>query len=258
MMMPRVYIIGLGLGGWRGLPLEGLEAIRRVSRVLVDTYTNPISDEDLREISRLSGKKVSKLRRGDVEEGDAVFRAAEEGDIAILCGGDPLIATTHQQLVRELRRRGHEVRVIHGASVVTAAIGRSGLHVYKFGPPRTLMRPDVAPPGEVLRVLAENISRGLHTLVLLEYDAASGYVMGGREALEILYDSQRRMGARLPERGRPTLVMARLGYPDEEVVALRWGELPRGEVPGPAVIIVAGSLHFTEREYLRDIFGLDV
>lgn len=252
-----VYIIGLGIGGFNTIPLAGLKILRKVTKVFVEKFSNPIFQEDIIKIRRICGNKLIVVSRKDMEDGEMIFNHLNE-DIAIICGGDPLIATTHQQLLLDIIKRGVKVRVINASSIVTAAIGRSGLHVYKFGPIGTIMRPNIASSESTFKVLVENLKRGLHTLLLLEYDETTNYIMKPSEAIDILIGVQDKLNSTYPKAGAPVLILSRLGTNDEKLVGFKWGERLREDIDGPAVIIFPGKLHFTEREFIREVFKLDI
>ena len=62
-----------------------------------------------------------------------VLRRAKEEKVAFLVSGDPLIAATHVDLRIRAEKQGIKTRVVHGASVISAVIGLSGLQNYKYG-----------------------------------------------------------------------------------------------------------------------------
>ena len=88
--------------------------------------------------------------------------------IALVTYGDPLVATTHN----ELRARGasHSIKtaVLHSASGISSIMGEIGLHVYKFGRMVTMMS-EPRSAISVYNTIFENLLAGAHTLVLTEY-----------------------------------------------------------------------------------------
>jgi len=258
--MFTVYIVGVGLGVWYLMPLVGLRVFRRVNVVFMETYSSPSRVEVLRRfIERKLGRKVILVNRDDLEDPHKFISMVEDfgGDVALVVPGDPLIATTHQYLVKELRNRGFRVKVFHSASIITAAIGESGLHIYKFGPVSTITRPEKAPPIRPLKVLVDNLKRGLHTLFLLEFDFSEGYVMKPYEAMKILDNYKKFVdgSGNIINNDLIVLILSRLGWIDERKILIRWGSYDRVvNVKGPAVIIIPGKLHFTEKEYLEEVF----
>lgn len=251
-----VYIIGLGVGSWRNISLYGYGILKKVSKVFIERYTNPIPTEDIIGLSSSIGKEVIELSREDLEVKNILCQFADE-DIALITPGDPMIATTHQQLYIDLIRRGIDVKVVNASSIITVAIGRSGLHPYKFGPFGTITRPEVAPPDSVYKLLVNNLKRGLHSIILLEYDHTTNYIMKPDRAMEILYALQAKYKCKLPTRDQIVLILSKLGYKEEKIVGIYWGEKPSASIEGPSVLIVPGKLHFTESEYIREVLKID-
>ena len=133
----------------------------------------------------------------DIEEIDETEERAESGilelakskKVVLLSSGDPMIATTHVELRLRAIDRGIETRIVHAASIASAAAGLSGLQSYKFGKSAT-----VSPPykGVISRVpyetVRDNKERGLHTLLYLDIG------MSIADALELLDSVEREMG----------------------------------------------------------------
>ena len=93
-------------------------------------------------------------------------------DIAILCGGDPLMATTHKILLIEAKKQKVEIEVVHATSILTAAMGESGLDFYRFGR-YAPSRDGASTTGQYpsTRRYTRTSANNLHTLLLLDYDS---------------------------------------------------------------------------------------
>src|SRR5665647_3929999 len=89
----------------------------------------------LERFQKLCGKQVQLISRRELEEenGKVILTAAEKGKTVFLIPGDPFIATTHVTLRIEAEKHEIKTRIIHGTSIISAIIGLSGLHNYKFG-----------------------------------------------------------------------------------------------------------------------------
>ena len=74
-------------------------------------------------------------------ESDFLLGYAKDKAIALISGGDPLTATTHVTLVIEARKQNIPVKTIHNSSIYTAAAGKSGLQIYRFGKTASLVNP---------------------------------------------------------------------------------------------------------------------
>jgi len=83
--------------------------------------------------------------------------------------GDPLIATTYNELLARAIKQSVHYKVIHSSSGISSLIGESGLHYYKFGKMVTMMS-DPLSSITVYDTIYNNICLGLHTLILTEYN----------------------------------------------------------------------------------------
>lgn len=253
-----LYLIGLGLGTWRNIPLSAIAILKKCDYIFVESYTSFIDLDDLVALENEIGKQIIWLDRRDIEEREVLLEYIDR-EVALLVPGDPLIATTHQIIAKDYFSRGGSVKIIHGQSIVCSAIGSSGLHSYKFGPVGTIVRPQKSPPDKSYVILLDNYRRGLHTLLLLEYDISDNYIMSPLEGLEIIDMLKGEYEERIPMDDTPVIIVSRLGFSDERIGAIYYGERDKAkEYSGPAVIIIPGQLHFTEKEYLREVYGLDI
>ncbi|MHC1563827.1 MAG: diphthine synthase [Candidatus Hecatellaceae archaeon] len=258
--MGKLVFVGLGLRGLGGIPLEGLEKARGADRVFLELYTSPMADFSPEKLEKLLGKPVTLLRRVDLEDegGRKVLEAAGGGCAVFMVPGDPLIATTHVDLKLRALKAGVKVEVVHAASIYSAAPSISGLQIYKFGKTVTIPFPSSGyTPETPYEVLRENLSRGLHTLILLDYDAEKGRWMTVKEGLQYLLsvEEKRGEGAARPE--RLALGLAGVGGPDVEIRGGAMGRLAKADFKlKPQTIIVPGSLHFVEAEALKVLAGV--
>ncbi len=253
-----VYLIGWGI---YDIPLFNKrieDIIQSADEVYFERYTNPYPYGN-RVIEKLIGRKCRELKREDLEERSLdILLRGKDRKIVIITFGDPLIATTHQYLIIEAAKYGIEVKIIHSASAVCSAMGESGLHIYKFGPISTVIRPKKASSKRCYDVLIDNLKRGLHTLILLEYDYSENYFMHPTEAIKILksYDKYN-----LLREDYPIIVICGLGWANEFKRAVRLRQILNKsiEIPKdiPCILIFPGELHFTEEEYMRLILGLE-
>ena len=161
----ELVFVGLGLNDEKGISLQGLEETRTANSVFMELYTSLMPDFSLERFEKLSGKKVNTVSRRNLEEenGEAILNAALKGKAVFLVPGDPFVATTHITLRLEAEKRGVKTRVVHGASIISAIIGFSGLHNYKFGKTVTVPFPENASETPY-NVIAQNKKLGLHTL----------------------------------------------------------------------------------------------
>jgi len=181
------------------------------------------------------------------------LEAAGKGTVALVVSGDPMIATTHVSLLLSAKKRGIVTEVIHASSVLSAAIGESGLQAYKFGKTVTLAYwRENYKPMSAYGVISENLSRGLHTLLLLDIDEQLG-PMSPSAAADVLLrmESVGKKGIFTP--ATKLVLLKGMGWksPTKKYCAL--SEIAKYDSKeGPAVIIVPSpNLHFLELEALE-------
>ncbi len=193
----ELVFVGLGLNDEKGISLNGLEEAKKADNVFIELYTNLLPDFSLKNLQKLVGRQIQILSRHNLEEenGRAILDAASAGKAVFLVPGDPFIATTHVTLRIEAAKRKIPARVIHGASIISAIIGLSGLHNYKFG--KTVTVPFRENFSETpYNTIAQNRQLGLHTLCLLDVKAEEKRSLTVREALEMLrvVEERRKLG----------------------------------------------------------------
>ncbi|MEM0056863.1 MAG: diphthine synthase [Candidatus Geothermarchaeota archaeon] len=252
-----LYVIGLGIYGQydvRFIPQYLIELLKTCDEVYLEKHTSVVKI-DIGELCNLIGKQVIVASREALEEKSyALIRTASARKIALLTPGDPLIATNHAQLIVECVKNKVDVKVFYASSALCAAISASGLHVYKFGPPCTIVRESKAPSTRCYQLLKDNVARGLHSIFFLEYDYEEGYVMKPIEALRILASMDEEH--LLVSEDRYIILLCGLGSNNELKMAIKYQELPLLDTltfMEPCMIIITGSLHYTEREYIETV-----
>jgi len=127
-----LYLVGLGLYDEKDISINGLEAIKSADVVYAEFYTARLFGGDLKSLESLAGVTINILRREEVEEENLPLKQAKTKDVVFLTAGDPLMATTHADILMEARKNGIPTRVIHASSILSAAPGIAGLQAYKF------------------------------------------------------------------------------------------------------------------------------
>lgn len=245
-------LIGLGLFNEKDLTLQGLEEAKRADKIYIELYTS-IWHGSLQNLEKLVGREIEVLRRKDLEENsEKILEEARVRNVAVFVQGDPLVQTTHSALVSDARKRGIETKIIHNASIISA-IAETGLHPQKFGPYVTIPFPEKTKgrlPESVYEVIKMNRARGLHTLCLLDVDEEQKKFMSVKEALTILsqVENMRREGVFSPD--MEIVVFAKAGSEKPAVLFGKAENLVKRQAELPAVLVIPGMLHFTEREAL--------
>jgi diphthine synthase len=255
----ELVFIGLGLYDELGLTLRGQAEARACDDVFAELYTSVMPGLSLKNLTRVIDRPVKVLSRRDVEE-DAegkILSKARSGKVAFLAAGDPMIATTHVDLRLRAEKAGIRTRIIHGASVASAAAGVTGLQSYKFG--RTITVPisrDDELPESVYAGLRLNFECGLHSLILLEVDVESGRHVTVAQALERILAFSTQLQDRLIRPETLAVGLARLDAPDMIVRASTASNLMRLDFGQPPhCLIIPSRLHFVEAEALQLLCG---
>ncbi len=254
-----LYIVGGGLSA-EYLTLKALKALAKAKKIYIDTYTSiaPGIDEEL--VTRLAPEaEVVRATRFHLEnEAHRIVEEAKERDIVLLVPGDPFLATTHVALAIEAKRRGVAVSVVPGVSGLQAVLDQTGLQVYRFGKPVTLVYPEEGlRPYTVIEVIRGNMERGLHTLVLLDLRLDEGRAMTVPEAVRFLQELEGELLQR-GELSAPIITeswlvgVARAGLPDAKCVAGPPDFIASAEYPPPphSLVVPAARLHPVEEEAL--------
>ncbi|MFA6328307.1 MAG: diphthine synthase [Candidatus Micrarchaeia archaeon] len=254
MAKPRLILVGTGIADERNISIAGLEALRACGKIYAERYTNLQPEGTLTRLEALCGKEIAILSREQVEGEKELLDAAKGGAVALVVAGDPMIATTHVSLLLAAKKRGIETEVIHASSVLSAAIGEAGLQAYKFGKTVTLAYwRDNYKPMAAYDVISENLSRNLHTLLLLDIDEKLG-PMKPSSAADVLLAMEKEGGKKMfsPETKLVLLKGIGWGAPAKKYCAI--SELAKYDASeGPAVIIVPARLHFLEEEFLSSL-----
>ncbi len=255
-MPGAIYFIGLGLCK-RCITLEGLEIARSCDEVFFEPYTSIVPGLTPEYLSRLIGREVKVVSRKQLEDenGDVIIRPALEGKrVAVLVCGDPMAATTHVAVRVRAERLGIRTRVVYGQSIFSAAASACGLQHYRFGKAVTIVFPEPELgyfPETPYRVLVENLSNGLHTLFLLDIRFEEGRFMSVNEAIDILFELERRVGGNVLDKVIG-VGLARIGSDDEVVCAGKLKALKKVDFgPPPHALIIPAKLHPMEEEALK-------
>ena len=234
-------LIGLGLGDEKDITLKGYERIKDAHVVYYEDYTS-LFGVSIERLTEFYGKHVIALNRERMEKADFLDEA-KKNTVALLVAGDPFSATTHYPLVMEARNKGIEVEIIHNASIMTA-IGELGLSLYKFGQTTSLPweHKDIESP---FKAVCDNLSLGLHTLVLLDLDPVHKKTVTFADSCR--YFLQRGIDAQ-----RKAVGVVQLGQPGKKIVAGTLKELSQKRIDAyPQCLVVCGKLHFVEEEALN-------
>ncbi|MDR3222116.1 MAG: diphthine synthase [Methanobrevibacter sp.] len=259
-----LYFVGLGLSDHEDISLKGLNVLKNVDFVYAEFFTSRLFKTNIELIEELIGKDIIVLNRVEVEEENIFLNKAKKHNVAIITGGDPLIATTHTHFLVEATKHGIETEVIHGSSILSAGSGISGLQPYKFGKVVSIPFPDnnFFPHSPYL-IIEENLKNNAHTLILLDIQADKDRFMTINQGLKYLLEVR----DELLDEGREDLLIneetlaigiARVGSKDLKLKAGRIYDLIDFDFGSPLhCIALPSKLHVVEAEYLISICKAD-
>ncbi|MDD4594354.1 MAG: diphthine synthase [Methanobacteriaceae archaeon] len=249
------YLIGLGLFNVEDISLKGLNALKKVDKIYAEFFTSKLIGSNLKDIEKIIGKKIIILNRNQVEEENIFLKEAETLNVALITGGDPLIATTHSDFLVGVHKKKIPYTVIHGSSILSSAPGISGLQAYKFGKVTTIPFPDENFfPKSPYKAIEDNLKMDFHTLVLLDIQAHKDRYMTVNQGLEYLMKIYNEQGEGLINPDTLAIGIARVGSEDNIVKADYIKNLIDYDFGGPLhCIVIPSKLHIVEAEYLVEI-----
>ncbi len=245
--------IGLGLFDKEDVSEKGLRLIRGADYVFLEGYTSRLMGAAKEDLEAFYGHPVRVLMRADVEQHpDELLDCALKGNAVFLCAGDPMVSTTHADLRIRAAERGIPTAIVHGASIVSAVCGLSGLQNYRFGKSCSVPFPQAHwNPTSPLDVICENLEERLHTLVYL--DIQDTRYMTVNEAVGLLEGMAQKKGVKIPL----YVGIARAGSASPVVRAGLAETMAKTDFGPPLhILIVPGELHDMERQYLERFAGL--
>ena len=245
-----LWLVGLGISGSGSIPDDAARIIRSAEIVYLETFTSPACDVE--PIGSMA-KDPRTAKRWMVEDGREILDNAAQKTVALVSYGDPLVATTHNDLRVRAAERGIPTGVVHASSAITSAIGECGLHHYKVGRMATVMN-DANSLTTPYYVTYRNAVAGGHTVLLLEYNEDGGFFLDPAAALRMLLDAEagQRRGVFTGE--TYVVVASRVGLDGQRIRAGRISSMvARDFGPPPHTLVVPGQLHFTERDAIMGV-----
>ncbi|MDH3361430.1 MAG: diphthine synthase [Nitrosopumilus sp.] len=249
-----LWFIGLGISGFKSIPIEALDALSKADTVYLEQFTSPIGKSDLIKIKNATKGEFILAKRWMIEDGKEILENAKKKKVILLAYGDPYIATTHI----ELRTRAIEEKIkthsIHASSSLTSIIGECGLHFYKVGRIATIMN-EIKSLTTPYYIIYKNIIEGNHTMLLLEYNQDKNFFLDPKDALEILVETEKGQKRNVVNLSTYVIVASRIGFKDQKIISGKISSLMKINFGKPPhTIIIPGRLHFTESDALK-IFG---
>lgn len=266
-----IHLIGIGTKKEHINP-EMLEIIKNSNQVFLEYYTC-FYEDSFEELSKYLNKEVEICDREDIESKieEKILTPAIDSDVALLILGDPLIATTHTDLLLRAKKMNVETKVYSNVSIANH-ITKTGLQFYKFGKITSIpFFSDKFMPRTPYIVYIDNHKMGAHSLFLLDLNPSNDVAYKGKEkflkaneALSFLLKIPKIMKeeeeieekeAEFIHEETDAIICSRLGFKDEKISYGTIKELIEEDkikkYQEPICIIIPGDLHEIEQEFLN-------
>ncbi len=268
-------LIGVGINEYDSLSSSSVEMLKNSDMIYVERFTGFLSNGFIEKIKDLvngygfSSKKksieVQLAKRWFVEDGRQILENSLKENVSILIYGDPLIATTYNELLVRAKKQSIPYKVIHSSSGIPSLVGESGLHYYKFGKMVTIMS-DPMSSITVYDTIYNNMCYGLHTLILTEYnndlesDGLSPtknpcpFFLSPKRVFDLLMEREYELKLLNLSEDSFVIVTCKIGTESSKVICGKIKSLMNIEFEsGPNSIIVPGNLHFTEVDSIKNL-----
>jgi diphthine synthase len=251
--MAELVFIGIGLFDDKDLTIRGLSELQTCDSVFAEFYTSKLHYFDQKKLEEKIGKTITVLNRDETEDGSRILQLAATQKTGFIICGDPMMATTHIDLRIRAIKEGIKTKIVHNASIITAAPGLLGLQNYKFGRTTTLAYPKSNYfPMSPYDVIRNNKKMGMHTLVLLDIQSDKQRYMTANEGLNLLLQMEEQYQENIVSNETIACVISQAGRPRSNVFADVVTELLRKDFGQPLhTIVIPGTLHFMEIEALE-------
>jgi diphthine synthase len=253
-----LWLIGIGIHGYKGISIHALDILKRCDIVYIERFTSALSDDDLQGLNSLIGKNdnsIIPVERWFVEDGREILEKANNKEIALLAYGDPLIATTLTELHVRAVKKSIKVNIIHAASGITSLIGETGLHIYKFGRTVTMMS-EPQSTVSVYNTIFDNLLAGNHTLILTEYNNKHNnfFFLDPIYIFKMLMETEKDLNHKAFSEETFIIIASRVGTRQKKIISGKVKSLNGLDFgTGPHSIIITGLLHFTESDALTTL-----
>ena len=246
-----LWFVGLGISGTRSIPIEVVKIIQEADFVYLEAFTSPISKQHEDEIKNMVNGSFKIAKRWLVEDGQEILKTSKSSTVVLLSYGDPYVATTHIELRTRAKLENIETNTIHSASAITSMTGEAGLQFYKVGRMVTIMnekKSTITPYTAIFK----NLTQGLHSIILLEYNHDENYFLDPKDAISNLLDVEKEQKRNVVNNDTFAIVASRIGFKTQKITSGKFSNLLKvdfGEPPHS--IIITGKLHFTESDAIN-------
>ena len=246
-----LWFVGLGISGTKSIPIEVVKIIQEADIVYLEAFTSPISQMHEEEIKNMVNGSFKIAKRWLVEDGREILEASKTSTVVLLAYGDPYMATTHIELRTRAELENIKTKTIHSASAVTSMIGEAGLQFYKVGRVVTIMnekKSTITPYNAIFK----NLTQGLHSVILLEYNHDKKYFLDPKNAISDLLDIEKAQKKSVLDNDTFAIIASRIGFETQKIISGKFSNLLKTDFGEPPhSIIIPGKLHFTESDAIN-------
>ena len=246
-----LWFVGLGISGTKSIPIEVVKIIQDADIVYLEIFTSPISQMYEEEIKNMVNGSFKIAKRWLVEDGQEILKASKSSTVVLLSYGDPYMATTHIELRTRAELENIETKTVHSASIITSMIGEAGLQFYKVGRVVTIMnekKSTITP----YTVINKNLTQGLHSIILLEYNHDKKYFLDPKNAISNLLDIEKEQKKSILSDDTFAIIASRIGFETQKIISGKFSNLLKADFGEPPhSIIIPGKLHFTESDAIN-------
>ena len=266
-----LHLIGIGYKKEQINP-EMLEVIKKSKEIFFEYYTS-FYQTSFEELEGYLGKKITIANREVVESQieEKIISPSLTSDITLLVIGDPLVATTHTDLLLRAKEMKVETKLYNNVSIANF-ITRTGLQFYKFGKITSIpFFSEKFMPRTPYMVYLDNFRMGAHSLFLLDLNPSNDIAYKGHDkyleankALQFLLDIPKLMleneeieekEAAMIDEEMDAIICSRLGFDDGKIV---YGSISKlieydktNKLKEPLCVIIPGDMHEMEEKYLQ-------
>ncbi len=246
----------VGLGLEQSPTIHAVDLLKKCDRIFYESYTSPVINPDLTSnlAHLIGGMNIERVSRGFLEDGREILDYARNESVALLSSGDPMNATTHQDLRVRAIKLGIDTKILHGSSILSALSGELGLSSYSFGKTVTVTRTPMQ--YTAYNTIYQNLLRGLHTTLLLEWDEATKFFLAPKDAIASILEAEKDLKYGAIANGTILLAISAIGSGDSplNITACAVSDAENQDYGNlPTTLVIPGKLHFTEIEALSAI-----
>ena len=258
-----LHLIGIGYKKSH-INLEQLEIIKKSKKIFLEYYTS-FFENSFEELEELFEKKINICYREDIEIliEKKILELSKKEDISLLIIGDPLIATTHSDLILRCYEKNIEIKIYQNISVLNL-IGRCGLSLYKFGKITSIpFYNDKFMPKTPFIYLLENNKIKAHTLFLLDLNPKENKYLDIKSSLNFFLKIQKKIEedeehdyeTNLVNENTKFIMCSKLGFKDEKIIFSSLKKLieldKKFNFEPPLCLIYPNNLNEIEKLYLK-------